>query len=225
MLYTAVPFLVNRIDRAWAKLNKYYNLTDTSIAYVAATALNSTLKWRFFERHWNEEHLIQMLQTSKNRVRELWIDCYAAKAELTAQSSNILLDLDDFDAFMVQDYNDDVPNDELNLFFQEANLTFTNADQKARFRALNWWLEPTQRQRYSRLSKMAFDLLTVPAMSAEAERIFSECSLALNDQRQRISPETLEELMLLRSWLRNAEKTKGQMVDYFSYINTILKSF
>ena len=53
---------------------------------------------------------------------------------------------------------------------------------------------------------MAFDLLTVPAMSAEIERVFSECRLVLNTQRLKISQETLEQLMCLRSWRRQENK-------------------
>ena len=59
---------------------------------------------------------------------------------------------------------------------------------------------------------MAFDLLTVPAMSAEIERVFSECSLALNHQRLSMTQETLEDLMCLRSWLRNAKRVETAQV-------------
>ena len=43
-------------------------------------------------------------------------------------------------------------------------------------------------------------------MSAEMERVFSECSLALNHQRLSIAQETLEQLICLRSWLRNERR-------------------
>ena len=62
---------------------------------------------------------------------------------------------------------------------------------------------------------MAYDLLTVPAMSAEIERVFSESSLTLLDTRQCLTPETLEKLQLLKSWLRNAKKKEDQIVSIF----------
>jgi hypothetical protein len=34
------------------KLDKYYNLTDRLIAYVAAVVLNLAYKWKYFEKHW-----------------------------------------------------------------------------------------------------------------------------------------------------------------------------
>jgi hypothetical protein len=39
--------------------------------------------------------------------------------------------------------------------------------------ALEWWCQDQQRQRWPRLSYMALDILSIPAMSDEAERVFS----------------------------------------------------
>jgi hypothetical protein len=41
---------------------------------------------------------------------------------------------------------------------------------------LTWWLREEQSQRYPRLSKMAIDILSIPAMSAEHERVFFRCA-------------------------------------------------
>jgi hypothetical protein len=39
--------------------------------------------------------------------------------------------------------------------------------------ALVWWGQEPQRRRWPRLSSMALDILSIPAMSDEAERVFS----------------------------------------------------
>jgi len=39
--------------------------------------------------------------------------------------------------------------------------------------ALVWWGQEPQRKRWPRLSLMALDILSIPAMSDEAERVFS----------------------------------------------------
>lgn len=39
--------------------------------------------------------------------------------------------------------------------------------------ALTWWLEETQQKTYPNLSKMAVDILSIPTISAEPERLFS----------------------------------------------------
>ena len=38
--------------------------------------------------------------------------------------------------------------------------------------ALQWWLNPTRRANYPQLSQMAIDILFIPSISAEAERVF-----------------------------------------------------
>jgi hypothetical protein len=44
----------------------------------------------------------------------------------------------------------------------------------------------------------AFDTLSIPAMSAELERVFSQAKRFITDDRNRLSPETFEALMLLK---------------------------
>ena len=97
-------------------------------------------------------------------------------------------------------------HDELQTYLSQENLSFPTDEESDSFRALDWWSETTQRTRFPHLSRMAFDILTVPTMSAEMERVFSECSLALNHQRLSIAQETLEQLICLRSWLRNERR-------------------
>ena len=44
--------MAERVDCAWNKLNKYYTLSDQTIAYVAAIMLNLMHKWQWFEQRW-----------------------------------------------------------------------------------------------------------------------------------------------------------------------------
>jgi hypothetical protein len=45
----------------------------------------------------------------------------------------------------------------------------------------SWWLEPTQRHIYPNLSLMAINILSIPAMSVEPERLFSGSKLTVTD--------------------------------------------
>jgi hypothetical protein len=47
---------------------------------------------------------------------------------------------------------------------------------------------------------MAIDILSIPAMSAEAERIFSSAGFVLNSRRRRLREETLEAMLCLIHW-------------------------
>ena len=64
-----------------------------------------------------------------------------------------------------------------------------------------WWLEPTQQKKFPYLSKMALDILSIPAMSAEPERLFSSAKIAISDRRNRLTIDTIQALQCLKSWL------------------------
>jgi hypothetical protein len=63
---------------------------------------------------------------------------------------------------------------------------------------LNWWL--FQKERYPRLFSMAMDLLSIPAMSSENERCFSQAKLVISSQRHSLSPATIQQLTCLKAW-------------------------
>ena len=48
---------------------------------------------------------------------------------------------------------------------------------------------------------MALDMLLIPAMSDDAERVFSSCKLTITDRRNRLSIEVIEQLECLKSWM------------------------
>ena len=55
---------------------------------------------------------------------------------------------------------------------------------------------------YPRLSRMALDVMTVPAMSAEVERLFSAVGLMVTPLRNRLHASTIGLIQTLRSWLK-----------------------
>ncbi|KAK7928516.1 hypothetical protein PG985_005514 [Apiospora marii] len=59
-----------------------------------------------------------------------------------------------------------------------------------------------RRFKYPRLSQMALDTLTIPAMSAECERLFSAAGRLLNSPRSSLDIVIVSMCMALRSWLR-----------------------
>jgi hypothetical protein len=61
-------------------------------------------------------------------------------------------------------------------------------------------------QTFPHLSLMAIDLLSIPAMSAEPERVFSGAKLTITDQRARLQGTTIEALECLKSWYREWHK-------------------
>ena len=69
-------------------------------------------------------------------------------------------------------------------------------------RAINWWLEPTQQRTHSRLGKMAIDVLSAPAMSAESERVFSMARRTVTFDRTSLNSEVIEHTKCHKSWVK-----------------------
>ncbi len=45
-------YFKSEVDLGWAKLKKYYILTDVSPIYRAAILLHPAHKWEYFEKKW-----------------------------------------------------------------------------------------------------------------------------------------------------------------------------
>jgi hypothetical protein len=63
-----------------------------------------------------------------------------------------------------------------------------------------WWLEPQQQLDFPNLSRMAIDILSIPAMSSSAERLFSSASLTISDRRCRLGIDVIKAIECLKSW-------------------------
>jgi hypothetical protein len=68
--------------------------------------------------------------------------------------------------------------------------------------SLQWWC--LQKKRWPRLSLMAIDILSIPAMSAEPERIFSGGRRTISWDRAQLEAETVEKLECLKHWERSS---------------------
>ena len=85
--------------------------------------------------------------------------------------------------------------DELDLYISDRYIPrLEDADRTL----LERWLDSEKRGRYPLLSKMAIDTYSIPAMSAEPERVFSGTKRTNLDQRGRLRSETIELLKCLK---------------------------
>src|SRR5579859_1039410 len=71
---------------------------------------------------------------------------------------------------------------------------------------LDWWAK--HQHRYPRLAKMARDVFTVPATGVGVEREFSKSGKVATATRARLNPETVEETMRYKDYLRRFEKAE-----------------
>ena len=68
---------------------------------------------------------------------------------------------------------------------------------------LRWWIKRSDDpgNPYPVLTRMAMDLFSVPAMSSECERVFSETKRLITDDRNRLSPKAIEASQCQKNWL------------------------
>ena len=199
------------IDCGWAKLEEYYVKTDRTPVYRAALALHPSYGYDYFERHWKETmNKPQWYSDMKSAVEELFSE-YWRQAEVETQAQAGLLDsesketeadMNDYSSFgkrSIRSINTQRKKikavSELDLF-QKRPIFAEDLDVAD---PLEWWNR--HQLEYPILYRMALDLFSIPGMSSECERVFSQAKKMITDERNRLSPETVEADQLQKQWL------------------------
>lgn len=188
-----------RIENAWDTFDKYYTKTDESALYAAALVLHPKRRTKYIEANWKPEWIEDALE----KVKELW----KAYREMTPDPSISSFrertpeeeELSPFDriAQKLGEYYEPVSQDEYEDYCSE------NPIEIGKTPALKWWGQEQQTVRWPRLSRMAFDILSIPAMSDEPERVFSGARRTVSWERAQMGAETLEKVECLKHWKRN----------------------
>ncbi|KJZ69950.1 hypothetical protein HIM_10658 [Hirsutella minnesotensis 3608] len=168
------PYLRIGCNLGWMKLDKYYTLTEDTPVYLAALVLHPAFRWSPVESQWADHP--EWVEKGKAAVRDLWEeyrvmpvaqDTIPARPAATTKTT----ELDDFVASVRK------------LGAQNGISAPTSRDEYAEWlmalepgdclveNPIEYWL--LRRRQYPRLSRMALDLFSIPAMSSEPERIFS----------------------------------------------------
>jgi hypothetical protein len=166
---------------------------EKSKAYWAALLLHPAYKKRWIELYLGQQQQNTILCTFKTFYLEKYSNLESRPTELTTiqqpkESQGFLIE-DDF-------YAPQQPStalSEVDDYFKDLPLPCTDP--------IAWWAE--REIKYPRLSRMAFDILTIPAMSSEPERVFSRGGLVISSQRHSINAKTLEMLLCLQHWLKD----------------------
>jgi len=174
------------LEKCTDMLKKYYVKTDSKlysgVTYCDPRMRNYYWKDAGYESVWISRALAQ--------VKEVYASKYLLHGKARMHQSNA--DYDESDPVQRVMKARLVDNgDELSMYERGAP-----ADGDP----LSWWKlhEPT----FPGLSKMARDMLGVPATTASAERIFSQAKLIMTDQRSRLDSDTAGKLVSIGSWMR-----------------------
>ena len=190
------------INQAWMKLDKYYGLTDDSPIYVAAVVLHPRMKWSFINKFWNDRP--DWRDKARRDVRQLWEAEYKHRViliqperpperrrivvasglndfldNLTCPAAQLEEDPDEYDHYLART---DDPED----------LACTDP--------ITYWI--SKRSVWPHLSQMALDILSIPCMSDEPERIFSLTGLLTPAHRARLGGNIIGASLCLADWDR-----------------------
>ena len=171
------------INLSWKLLDKYYQLTDKSPVHIVSLLLDPRMKFQYFERQWPQV----WLEDAKAKVRRFY-NQYRQQEEATVQElapqvqqttgsmENVTTQITtptslDIDTWL---FGPTVQRrkDELDDYLSQAVLDFPSKEEREAFDVMEYWrghlrVWPT-------LSRMFFDLASIPGMSVEPERVFSE---------------------------------------------------
>jgi hypothetical protein len=98
--------------------------------------------------------------------------------------------VDIFTAFLNQDIQS---NDEFETYVNRTPLAVGDD-----FNPIKWWANTRSPQ----LMNMAFNILSIPAMSSETERVFSGAKLTLSPSRNRLSEDIIKATECLNRWYK-----------------------
>lgn len=180
------------ITLGWKKLDKYYELSDCAPAYRAAIALHPAFKAAWFRKHWLTSHpswIDKAIATTRSMWNGYVKEHKRASKGMRSESSESR-DLSRFDQYNLIDEEEEKA-DELQRYLDAPIEKVQNP--------ILWW--QAHEAQYPLLSKMAFDLLAAPAMSAECERVFSRGGRALGHDRPRTHGDLAEATECLRAWI------------------------
>jgi hypothetical protein len=76
---------------------------------------------------------------------------------------------------------------------------------------IKYWI--ALRPKYPNLTRLAIDILTIPASSCKCERMFSELGDLLTPQRRKISPQLLAALQCIRTWKSTGAAVAGAVTE------------
>lgn len=200
--YTANTFISESVNSAWQKLEQYYVMMDDSDVYAAALMLTPRYKFHYFDRQWRGKFKPWAIKAKKAMNERYQAYCDVVKPTVDRQlAEQSETELNPIDSFLSTAVPIGPAVDELTDYNKHPPVVLP-----AGVNVIEWWIQ--QRSTHPRLAQWALDVLSVPAMSAECERVFSRAKLTLTPLRNRMNADIIEAVECLSNWLPRQEKEK-----------------
>jgi hAT family C-terminal dimerisation region len=184
------------ISNALTKLQEYYQLLNNSLVYATSLVLNPAIKERHFDRNWEGSHLEASIPKTKEDIRTFWTIEYKGTVVMEVDPVPEISKgpVDEFEDFIYDLSSSPVTFDEYESYCNEKPLP------KAPPHLIQYWNR--QAVNTPSLAQMALDLLAIPAMSAECERVFSSTKILISDHRNRLKDDIIEANECVRYWIK-----------------------
>lgn len=206
-------YLAGCAEEAWQKAEKYYKLADQTAAYYAAIVLDPTLKMQWFKLAWGPHEVKkEWISTVEEAVRELWSE-YKGKGRRQSSSAvpsfpqpappkqkeKTYTSARDHKRLKITHETDvdiaDKPQ-ELDAFDDFIKTNPLKLKPNEQFSCIEYWYNRLETQ--PDLAQFALDILAVPPISDDCERLFSSAKILLEDRRSCLNMDIIEANECLR---------------------------
>jgi len=188
-----------QIKLAIDKAQQYYQKLENSTAYLAAVILDPAKNWDYIETFWDKQP--KWIKNGQKAVKNLWLNSYkqhpvseALSPQKKKQRNRQLTGIEAYrmrGIKLLQTPTREKIKDEYDRYCAQGQV---QCDEP-----IAWWIA-VGRVHYPHLAQMAIDILSIPAMSDEPERIFSRLGLMITDRRNGLQCNTVQAAQCLYSW-------------------------
>jgi hypothetical protein len=214
----AIQHLKACIVNCWVKLDEYFVIVDETPALYASVVTTPHMKWFYFEHTWQHAHTWkdakqprQWLPKGKKALLTLWneyktMQFSPGELQVCGEKRGSEIDSDPFDDDTdMTRIQTRVQIDELEAWISAACFKLDDGDTLPKY-----WLRQRRGQSTARLAQMGLDMVSIPAMSSECERVFSQAKLLITGQRSSLKVDIIEATQCLRMWLIMDRKKTGK---------------
>ncbi len=188
------------ILRSWQIFDKYYTKIEAVSIYAVALILHPSRRLNYIKKNWKKE----WQRPAFTNVKKLW-ESYQERRivdNLVPPFSNESV-LDEYDKIARKHTVIDSDGDEYKKYTRETTIPIQTS-------TLDWWLIEERRIIWPRLSQMAIDILSIPAISDKPERVFSGARRTISWDRIQLGEANIETTQCLKSWLSSGLISKGE---------------
>lgn len=188
-----------QIKLALDKAEEYYAKLGDSPAYLAATVLHPSYTWKYIDAQWANQK--SWITRGKRAVKALWVVDY--KQYPISEAISPPKKQSNHEPNMMEEYR---MRGLTQARSQRDKQTITDEFERYNSQVqvdtrhpLDWWRTVGVTE-YPHLAQMAFDMLSIPAMSDEPERLFSRLGLMITKRRNHLDQSTIQAAQCLHSW-------------------------